>query len=215
MAYPLVSAGAVSFPLSGMAFGQPTTAGNLLVACVYNTATVSTPSGWTLAVSKVGADGDWAGMFHKPNCGAGETNPFTGTGGGFLAEYAGALTTSPLDKTGSATSSGTSATATASGADTASGELLIGFSVWERDSGTAAPSNAFNHGTAVTAAIGTVSQFYIGPGIGSYCITTSNSGANTCLGSQTGATVFECIVLLASFKGTFTPPPATNKGFFF
>src|SRR4051812_28111550 len=109
MAIALVgSAGAVtvggSVDTITLAFGQATTAGHLLVACVEwangSGPGMPVPSGWNFAVQNAGPV-----IYYKENCGTSETNPtFTSSGGGIatgvLTEFSGVATSSSLDKTG-------------------------------------------------------------------------------------------------------------------
>jgi len=130
---------AVGAPVSGSdhatgAFGQSTTAGNLLLAFAWSnnpgsSYPFSAPSGWSLAVSG-GVGYNWLGLYYKANCGSGETAPqFTDTGYlvySGLAEFSGAATSSPLDQTGNANG----ALCQASAVDSTGGDLVIGGASW-------------------------------------------------------------------------------------
>lgn len=113
------------------AFGQPTTAGNLLVGVVsinLNDALSTTAAGWVQAVQ--GSANPRIAMFYKENCAADETAPtFTCTLSGVmhavLFEFAGAATSTVLDKTGTAGSATSPWTAVTSAPDSAATDLAI------------------------------------------------------------------------------------------
>jgi hypothetical protein len=136
--YALVgSAGAVNNTTSGApntpAFGQATTAGNLLAAWMFSNSSSGTnpfstsATGWTLATTGGGAFA-WTAIYYRANCGAGETPPTFNTGGTFgyvgLAEFSGGATASPLDQSVGINGS-PPGTATNPAADAAGGDLIL------------------------------------------------------------------------------------------
>jgi hypothetical protein len=140
------------------AFGQATTAGNLLIAWVggdglggflFNDAT------WT-AGTAAGSTPSSARFFWKANCGAGETAPspscVSGTIFVALAEFSGAATVAPHDQHGQAISAGTSPiTATAAGADVGSGELIVSCGMWVlTKAGANNTTDTYNNGATPT-----------------------------------------------------------------
>src|SRR5882672_5508357 len=91
-------------------FTQPTTLGNLLVAWIVEssgTAAITTvAAGWVVAKNIFASITGEAAIWYKPNCAGGEAAPtFTSTSATFMAaqlcEFSGAITASPVDKTGS------------------------------------------------------------------------------------------------------------------
>jgi hypothetical protein len=141
-------------------FGQATVAAHLLVAWVTATnspASITTgAAGWVKAVGQISSSTE-STIWYKPNCGAGETAPtFTCTGGSSvmyaqLAEFSGALTASPLDKTGSTNSPpGVFMTITTSAADSVGGDLMVS-SVrwWMPTASTAVMRTTYNNSAAV------------------------------------------------------------------
>jgi len=153
------------------AFGQATTAGNLLVAWVTSNGTdISTvAAGWIKAASSYG-DGNTAvaAIFYKPNCGAGEAAPTFTSGGASemwaqLAEFNGPLT-APLDEIGARATTtlppGTrqSWSVPASPADQALGDLVVGAGAYwfnlagadRADTATFVPR--YNNGAAAVSA---------------------------------------------------------------
>ena len=131
----LVSAGAAALSFTP-SFGQPTTAGDLLLAWVYSNSSSSTFSttcanpSWTLA-GHAGAAFGWESLWYKLDCGHAETPPtFSDTGYSEpmsqLLEFSGVYA---LDQV--APGSGTEdITYTAASPDTASGDLVFGFCAW-------------------------------------------------------------------------------------
>lgn len=210
MAYAHVSHGSTSASAQPAvpAFGQATTAGNLLVAVVVAQAT-GTPTGmtcsdgtWFLAVN----DANLAAIWYKANCGAGETAPtFTATGQNAIAqliEFSGGSTTSPLDQTatigGGATSPGV---ATAAGVDVASGQLIVTCSEDTLSTaGTATTSDTYNNGATPTN-LGnndggsTRTHYRL-----SYGITTGNSSADQNSHADNSVNLTRINGVLASFK---------------
>jgi hypothetical protein len=171
----LVASGAVVNSLTP-AFGKPTIAGDLLIAWVYTngssstfSTTCSNPS-WTLA-GHAGAAFGWESLWYKAGCGTAETAPvFSDTGYSEpmsqLLEFSGAR---QLDQVGTGTGT-PGVTYTASGPDTASGDLIFGFAAW----------NGSNTGPAVIGLTGTDSS---GAALG---LNVTDNAANT--GTQFWAT---------------------------
>jgi hypothetical protein len=166
MGYALVKLGAVSSSLSP-SFGQPTTAGNLLVAWVFTndspaTNPLSTTSpGWVQATPAGGGGPyEWTTVFYKADCGASETAPtFADSGGGsgplsLLGEFSGGATASVLDSSGTGSGSSTQ-TATNAAPDAAGGDLIIFASVWNggNTGGTFTTTMADSSGASVTPAV--------------------------------------------------------------
>lgn len=88
-------------------FGSASTSGNLLIAALSTyLQTVSTPTGWTLAVKNENVNGGFTYIFYKPAATSTTTISIPLTSGRwilFIAEYSGIITSTPLDATGSAT----------------------------------------------------------------------------------------------------------------
>lgn len=141
--FALVKAGAAlvgSATAVNPLFGQATTAGNLLVACVTSpaggTAPTTAAAGW-VKHTDAQLGGGWASIWYKPNCGSGEAAPqFTGGAAGNppmaaqLCEYSGGATASPADQAGNAGGSVTQLVVTATGVDAAFGNLVVFCSRW-------------------------------------------------------------------------------------
>ena len=132
----MIAAGPAVLSLSP-SFGQPTTAGSLLVAYTFSnsgSATFDTTCNdpkWTLIGTSGGAFG-WRGMWYKNNCFAHEVAPiFTSTATfpqSQLAEFANAR---GLDQYGTVTSpSQSNFTLTANAPDTFSGDLIVACLIW-------------------------------------------------------------------------------------
>ena len=136
MAIALVKSGAVTADVNAAspAFGQATTAGNLLIAMVN-----AEVGGGTTGITLGGGSTGWvevthttnfeAVIYYKKNCGASETAPtftFSGATSGWasLHEFSGCDTSAPLDQSGTSTS-GT--TCTASGTDGSNNLAVCGF----------------------------------------------------------------------------------------
>jgi hypothetical protein len=171
MGYALVSAGPVAAatftPTLSPAFGQSTTAGDLLVAWLADNDsdasgpfTTSSP-GWSIALQWGGAF-QWGAIAYKPNCGAGETAPtFTSAGTptfvfSQLREFSGGATSSPVDKTGNGgTSGGATQTATNSAADGQAGDLIVSGTVWNGSTSSLTISNTMHdtNGSSVTPSV--------------------------------------------------------------
>lgn len=208
MAIALVRAGAVTSPGAGTtspAFGQATTAGNLLVATVSANATAAittTSSGWTQAVA-MASTACGSAVFYKPNCGASELAPlFTCVGAtavvAQVSEWSGAAT-SPLDCTGTASGSSKSLTVTASAADVGTGELSILASTWIVNQTGETFTNTCNNGTATSLGAST-GQTSVNADYG-YALTTANASRDswTISSSLTNNKVSANCAAIASF----------------
>lgn len=228
MAIALVgSLGAVTTVTSNPtpAFGQATTAGNLLIAWVNPASGISpsfSGSGWTRAATGGGAT-DLAQIWYKANCGAGETAP-TISGGLInacrLGEFSGADKSSPLEnQSGASATSATSPVADACGsADAATGNLVIGcFSDLQSKAGTDTTAMTFTGGAAVTAgnvsndATSTTAHYRF-----AYGLTTTNAAADTVSCTSASMNISLLITCIASFKqsGTRVPrSPGVDSGF--
>lgn len=157
MAIALVKAGTPSTSVTSAitpAFGQATTAGDLLIAVVAanaNAAITTTGTGWSKANGVNNANGSSA-VFYKKNCGASEVAPaFACVGATFMAaqldEYSGAATTGGQDSTNTATGTTTGITATNSAADTGSKDLVVVSGFWLLSSSkTRTWTDSFNNG---------------------------------------------------------------------
>jgi hypothetical protein len=168
------------------AFGQPTTAGNLLLAWVATNSssatfdTSVTGAGWVQAGHGGTASG-WASIWYKPNCGNGESPPTFSSGGSSiwsqLGEFSGAAAASPLDQT----ATGADAQywgATFPAYDTTGGELATAISYW----------NGSNTGGTVTVAQAGNRQYQFIDNNGGTITGTLTSAANTF--GQYAATLF-------------------------
>lgn len=107
----------------------PPTAGNLLVAACNSDATVSTPTGFTLAVSAVSSQGCYV-FYRVVQAGDSATVTFAPSVSDSIAagviEYSGLVTSSPLDKTASnTTNASASSLATGTTATTAQASELV------------------------------------------------------------------------------------------
>ena len=121
--------------------------GNFLIAAVVARNTVSTPSGWTLAVSYT-APTTKAYLFYQENCSSGVTS-FSATLGGsaawvvMLAEYSGVATSGSIDQTATDHTGGGSST-TGTITTTTSAQLLIGvIADDDNDAPFGTPTNSF------------------------------------------------------------------------
>ena len=172
------------------AFGQATTAGNLLVAWLSGngTATITVSgSGWTSGIQAHGTF-DTAAIFYKPNCGAGETAPtFTLTAAtkfnGRVAEFSGANTVSPLEKTGTTVVNASPTSpqvVNASAADAASGNLVLATAhIRDTATDTTTLTDTLNNGaTATNHQDDGATTTNRHESSASYGITTSNASAD-------------------------------------
>lgn len=208
MAIALVgSVGAISHVASNAAatpaFGQATTAGNLLVAFVsYNgTVTISATAGWNLAVGSSAATAPQSQIWYKPNCGASETAPTFSTSTAatwdvFLAEFSGA-SASPLDKVGSTLGTSSPTVATTSAADLEKNDLVLVCSAHRSTSSTTGTFGNTAGYTDLANNGATSQQSHID---GAYQVLTSGGvSADTDSATFTG-TVSKLNVVIASFK---------------
>lgn len=131
MAYALVgSVGAYGTTTPAWGTGSTQTANDLLIAIGWGSSggTVTTPSGWSLAVSATSqATADSAFIFYTIAAGGDAAPTLTGASSSLLMEFSGNATTSPLDQTatGGNTGNSTSLTLTTGGTDAAAGELVL------------------------------------------------------------------------------------------
>lgn len=211
MAIALVgSAGAVqsgASPLQG-AFGQATTAGNLLVAWVASSATQVTTvdQGWSIAIEDNG--NAWHSLIaYKANCGAAETAPtFTRSGSTLVvqcAEFSGADTTSPLDQTGKVGIPGASSpyTVTAGGADATSGSLVLATdSHLLSKSATCTSTDTLNNGATATGNANNDSTSTTQHYRFTYGITTGNSVADNDQVTNDSMSISALDSVIASFQ---------------
>jgi hypothetical protein len=119
-----------------------------------------------------------------------------------LAEFTGGATSSPLDKSGTATGTSSPLTATFGAADTASGELLL-ISSGDFRSAARTPNDILtsNHATITQAGnnngVSNASHYSFGYALA----TTSNSGANTAVLTPSVTTsITGLAVVAATFK---------------
>lgn len=184
MAYALVgSLGSVATNgVNTPAFGQATTAGNLLIAWVaVNSVSAAslTGTGWTQAVEVVSGSSHLAAVWYRANCGASESAPtFSNWTFGMLGEFSGGATSSPVDQTGSNSGASSPVVAACSLADTASGELFVSADwIGLSKSGTQTSSDTYNNatpsGNANNDATSTTSHYRF-----AYGITTANASAD-------------------------------------
>jgi hypothetical protein len=220
MTIALVSQGAVAASYTP-AFGQATTAGNLLLAWTTTTSNASTFStttsatGWTLVKSGGGAF-DWVGLWARPGCGAGETAPtFTDPdpNGLFsmLAEFSGAATSSPVDQSGAIAGG----TVSCSAPDTAASELLANVGRWDGGTGgpvtitvTATDTNSTNVSLTLTSnesSVGTQFYFWAWGITGATLGSAEDSASNTISEFENSSAQ-----VIASFKNA----PAKKDGKF-
>jgi hypothetical protein len=131
-------------------WGATTTAGNLLVAALaFDTASPSTPSGWTLALSKPGTN-ITTNLYCKANAAAQASQVFSLGGASnssavVVAEYRNIALVSPLDQTASASGNSAAPATGTTSTTTQAHELLIG-ALGNNPSGAntfSAPTNSF------------------------------------------------------------------------
>lgn len=206
MAYALVGSAGTVATGSGSAspaFGQATSAGNLLIAWVIAVGggATTSASGWSKAVAR----GDLTAIWYKPGSGAGETAPaFTGTGNMFamLAEFSGGATSSPFDQGIAQGGAGTSpVVATNTSADVQAGELLVSAA---RDAlskaGTATTSSTFNNGATPTTNANNDSTSTTDHYRFDWGITTGNSAADSNSHANGSMNLSATDVVIGSFK---------------
>ncbi len=190
------------------AFGQSTTAGNLLIAWVRARGAAGigvTGTGWTIAAG-VAATPDTALVYYRANCGAGEAAPtFTNDlNVAQLGEFSGADTTAPLENnSGANATSATSPVAdSCASADTATGNLVVSaFAPLSSKAETITTAITFTGGIATTVNAAnndatSVARHYRF----AYGLTTTNTGADTASGSDTSMNITTLAIAIASFK---------------
>lgn len=159
MTIALVKLGAASQAAAATvtpAFGQTTAAGNLLVAVVVASGAsviATASSGWLIAKQGPGTNSDQVAIAYKPNSAGSDAAPtFTSTSAtamrACLAEYSGVATSSPVDQTGSGSSSGNFMTATAASVDTNANDLVIAAFAWKN---SMSETTSFTNNTATAA----------------------------------------------------------------
>lgn len=197
------------------AYGQPSTAGNLLVLWITDssggTVTV-TGTGWTRAG---GATNDSAQVYYLPNCSAGQASP-TITGGinGFsmLGEFSGVAGVSPFENDGiSGIVVVSPAVATAGGIDAVSGNLVIcPFCISLSKAATQTSQIVLTGGAATTLgninndSVSTAEHYRF-----SYGVTTTNSSADVATSSSDTMNMNFLDAKIASFKAGPNAPPVT------
>ncbi len=202
----LVKAGAIGAGTTGTAapaFGQATTAGNLLVAQVAAsgaTAITCSDGTWTSAGQVVSGTGARAALFYKPNCGASEVAPTFTTSSvaiaAVLSEWSGAATATPLDQTGTATGTASPLAVTASGIDGGTGRLVICAYGW-RTSGAVVASETDSTGFSQLVADSASRANHLGS---PYSVTvTTGTSADTNTETESGGTVSSVAAVIASF----------------
>lgn len=210
--------GGHSFSYPGGAPNQ----GDLLVIGASSDTTVSTPSGWSLAVSDVANLGAY--VFYKI-AGAGESSSVTiTTSGNFntsirFERWAGAAASSTLDGTGSAHSlSGgyTSGPAAATGTLTATGELALSFICTSGQTAAGAPTNHsfgtnVNNGGTSTSGGSTVNDTAVAVGYWSEAGTTAFNPSTSWTNSQSNVTVLNA-TFVRSTGGGSTPVSLSDSG---
>jgi hypothetical protein len=224
MAALVGSAGAVAAANSSVtpAFGQATTAGNLLVAQVAHSGTTAiacSDGTWTSAGQAVQGTVARAALFYKQNCGAGETAP-TFTGGAVtiavvLSEWSGVATATPLDQTGTATGTATPLTVTASGTDGGTGRLVIAAYGWRTSAAVVASETDSTNFAQLVADSASRANHLGSP----YSVTVATgSAADADTETESVGTVSSVAAVIASFApaGAAVPPPSPgNFGGFF
>lgn len=224
MAYALVgSAGAVNSGTTSAspAFGQATSAGNLLIAWAAGTTGGTTPisvsgTGWSTASARNPASGTCVAIFYKANSGAGEAAPtFALTSGtalsAALAEFSGGATSAPADRTDGFSFGSTSPrNAAGVGLDAAAGELLVSAGSWSLSkAGTATTADTYNNGATPTTnlnndAASTTAHYRFAWGTTtSNAVVTSDSQSNSSMNITEGY-VIVCTFLLAGAGTTYT-----------
>jgi hypothetical protein len=210
----LVSKGAVAVNAGASitpAFGQPTTAGNLLIACVgcnnlngIGVGGGAGGDGWQLAASKLPPSNIQVGIFYKLNCGAAEGAPtFSSlTASNIkaqLAEFAGASKFRALDNSARGTSAGGSPiTATSPAVDTAVGDLIVTAAFWIMTAASGGVLTTTYGANATAILLGTAQDnFYALQN--NFAITTGNAIADTDTETNSLANASTQAVVLASF----------------
>lgn len=200
-------------------FGQTTTAGNLLVCWVTGISTTAAddtipaaPSGWSTAVSQAAAGRCQAVIFYKVAVGSDSAPVIAAQTGELLAGQCGEFNWSVAglvgtpDKVGGNSGTTTSPiVATASGADTQSGDLVLAAGGVEYSTAaTKTLTHTLNNGATATAAgnnNGTSTREHYAF---AYGITTGNSGADTSSLALTTTNAADSVVVVASFQAIVT-----------
>lgn len=135
-------------------YGSAPTSGNLLVMGLYiqtgggDPAPVA-PSGWTLATSINSNTVSWTYLYYKKNCGTATAYTWTGTGVSgsdiVAAEYSGASTTGPLDKTATNSGFSTSPDSGTTATTTVANEVWVAILMNEAGVAFTSPTNSFTN----------------------------------------------------------------------
>ena len=225
MAYALVgSAGAVNATAVTTAntpsYGQSPTAGNLLICfCAGGSANTAptTPSGWSVGAQSAGvaSTAGSATIFYQVATG-GDTAPTIASATSVLwfcqlYEFSGGATTTPLDQSGAnhSTTASSPLVATAGGADSALGELVLAIAICHYSSAATKTLTAtLNNGATATSATNNATSIINHYGF-SYGVTTGNSGADTFSNAATTLNLTGTNVAIASFllAAGGGPPP--------
>lgn len=212
MAYALVgSLGTAVQTAAGVAlttwtYGQTPTANNLLIATVTVTGSATlptTPSGWSI-LSQVAGTSCSATVYYKIAAGSDSVPTIaaitSGLIAGQLSEYSGNPVSAPTDQTGTATGTTSPITATASGTNVSTGELIImagadrrsaaraSNDTWTSNDGTVTQAGS-NNGTSSTnhysfgAIVGSTPDTSAATAVMTLSITTSITGLAVAMGS--------------------------------
>lgn len=199
MAYALVKAGTIA--TTAPAFGQATTAGNLLILLGWM-AEVSI-TGWSFAEQTSTATAPGGQIWFKANCAASETAPSVPSGTAtMLVEFSGGATTSPLDQHKQQSHTINSPIVPANAvADVAAGELVIVVITMNLSkAGTASVTDTFNNGATATNlanndATSTANHYNL-----LYGVTTGNSAGDQDTHTEGSMNLAELGACIASFK---------------
>lgn len=210
MSYALVgSLGSVATGTpAAPSFGQATTAGNLLIAWIIN------PNGGTISTSSTGwtADNGAAGnavtaqVWHRANCGAGESAPsFTNANGNsfsvMLGEFSGGATSSPSDQLINQGGSVSPTTFTLPSADVEAGELVIAATcTLLSKAGTHTSTQTLNNGATATGNANDDSTSTAAHYRFCYGITTTKAAADNVQCTSSSMNLNNIRTGLASFK---------------
>jgi hypothetical protein len=171
----------------------PSTPGNLLVLHAFQG---GTRTGWEQAVST----GSWGAIWFAKNTVGGETSFAFSTGSlamGFITEWSGVDTTSPLVTTGSVEANGTPQTATTSGIVPATGYLAIGVVV---DTETKAGTTTLTPGTGWTNQLDNGSSSIAQHVLGSSILNPTSGSTLSEQGSSSSMNLIQVAVGIAIFK---------------
>lgn len=218
MAIALVSAGTVaSGNPAAPAFGQATTAGNLLIAWVSvgvsGAAFPTCSSGTWTKLAQSGSGGSIAQVWYKKNCGAGETAPTfsnAATVSAAFAEFSGADTAAPADQNGGTNSAASPIVAVAGAVDAAAGELLVSAGSWFLSkAATQITSDTYNNGATPTTNLNNDATSIAGHYRYAWGLTTGNAAADQTSQSSDTMNLTAGSVVVASFKvaaASLAPP---------